>query len=544
MLTNALQDEITAIDVEIRMLVLDDEEKLANSAIANAFRVLGAKQEKLWLWRIELPGVHLRIIGTPVSDRSAARNLLFEPETANRYDLVLLDADWGGEEQLRSEYGRKGYEWVQQMKTAGVFLPYLAIFTNANTLLSSDWMETLRCGAKAIIRKGEPAHLLNLICSVAEVRRQRIIERSLLKGIAEVDPRLVTRSPIMQNCLTTATAYASLISQPILLTGPTGCGKELLARAIHKYSRRSARPFEVVNCAAIPRELAVTELFGSERGAFTGAITRRGAFERAEGGTLFLDEIDLLDIQAQGALLRAVAEGELSTLGSGRLRKVDVRIISATSRNLDKKVEDREFSLDLYGRLQGGVIHLPGLNDRREDIPALVSYFVDDFLRKEERPPASLHFTPDALQVLRNHDWKSQFNIRGLRMAVERSLAEVLPTGRSSIGATEVRLRATQQDYEKQLSGNLDIARLAVLRPRAGNQQAIFDTLIQKFPSWVPVEELQKRVSVSEDGRTEVGDLLSVKVSQLKKRLEANGFTIEGGPEKGYRFTVYEKRAA
>jgi transcriptional regulator with GAF, ATPase, and Fis domain len=205
----------------------------------------------------------------------------------------------------------------------------------------------------------------------------------------------------------------------VLLCGETGTGKELLARAIHRRSPRGDRPFTVVNCAAMPATLIESELFGRERGAFTGAhATQIGRFEMANRGTIFLDEIGELPLELQPKLLRAVQEGQIERLGSPRTIDVDVRVIAATNRDLHDEVRHGRFRRDLYYRLNVFPITLPSLRDRRSDIPPLVRYFVDRLshsLRKR------IDVIPqEVMQVFEGHDWPG--NVRELVNVIQRAM--------------------------------------------------------------------------------------------------------------------------
>jgi two-component system nitrogen regulation response regulator NtrX len=200
----------------------------------------------------------------------------------------------------------------------------------------------------------------------------------------------------------------------VLITGESGTGKELVAAAIHEGSRRSARPFITVNCAAIPRDLVESEMFGHERGAFTGATERRiGRFELANGGTLFLDEIGDLSLEAQAKLLRTLETGELQRLGAEKTTRVNVRLVAATNRNLEQAVAGGSFREDLYFRINVFPIALPPLRERLEDLPLLVTHFARKL--RPRRPPG---FSPEALSRMATHRWPG--NIRELANLVER----------------------------------------------------------------------------------------------------------------------------
>ena len=205
----------------------------------------------------------------------------------------------------------------------------------------------------------------------------------------------------------------------VLVTGSNGTGKELVARSLHEKSRRSEMPLLEVNCAAIPSELIESELFGHEKGSFTSAIKqRKGKFEQAHGGTLFLDEIGDMSLSAQAKVLRALQEHKISRVGGDGDISVDVRIIAATNKDLQAEIARGNFREDLYHRLNVIPIHVPALNDRKEDIPLLANHFLD--LITEEQQLPRIYFTDDALAALQQLDWPG--NIRELRNVVERLL--------------------------------------------------------------------------------------------------------------------------
>jgi PAS domain S-box-containing protein len=229
---------------------------------------------------------------------------------------------------------------------------------------------------------------------------------------------IVGASPALRRVLARVSKVAPTDST-VLLTGETGTGKELIARAIHKRSLRRSRPFVSVNCAAVPRDLIASELFGHEKGSFTGALERRlGRFELAEGGTIFLDEVGELPAETQVALLRVLQEREFQRVGGNQSIRADVRVIAATNRDLQAAIAAGSFRSDLFYRLNVFPIEIPPLRERKEDIPVLVEYFIDRFARKIGKK--ILNINKNSLELLRSYPWPG--NIRELQNVIERSV--------------------------------------------------------------------------------------------------------------------------
>src|SRR5258707_10916668 len=229
---------------------------------------------------------------------------------------------------------------------------------------------------------------------------------------------IVGSSPSLHAVLSLLSKVAPTDST-VLITGETGTGKELVARAVHKRSHRSSRVFVSVNCAAIPRDLIASELFGHEKGAFTGATQRRlGRFELAEGGTIFLDEVGELPAETQIALLRVLQEHEFERVGGAASIRTDVRVIAATNRDLEAAIAEGKFRSDLFFRLNVFPIDMPPLRERPEDIPLLVEYFIDHCARKVKKNIQGI--TKESLDLLRSYPWPG--NIRELQNVIERSV--------------------------------------------------------------------------------------------------------------------------
>ena len=265
------------------------------------------------------------------------------------------------------------------------------------------------------------AALESAVAELELLREQLDMENLALRD--EVDrvsmfEETVGTSPALQAALSRAIKVAATDST-VLITGETGTGKELVARAIHRRSDRVSRPFVGVNCAAIPRDLIASELFGHEKGAFTGATQQRlGRFELANGGTIFLDEVGELPVETQIALLRVLQEHEFERVGGSRRIRADVRVIGATNRDLQAAISAGSFRSDLFYRLHVFPIEMPSLRERREDIPLLVEYFIDRYARKAGKRFKNVG--KRTLQILQSYPWPG--NIRELQNVIERSV--------------------------------------------------------------------------------------------------------------------------
>jgi formate hydrogenlyase transcriptional activator len=275
--------------------------------------------------------------------------------------------------------------------------------------------------------RDEQGHLTRWYAAATDIEDRKQVEQRLQnENVAlreEIDrasmfEEIVGTSPPLQTVLSLISKVAPTDSN-VLITGETGTGKELVARAIHRRSRRSSRAFVSVNCASIPRDLIASELFGHEKGAFTGATQRRmGRFELAESGTIFLDEVGDLPAETQVALLRVLQEHEFERVGGTGPIRNDVRVIAATNRDLESAIASGTFRSDLYYRLNVFPIEMPPLRKRREDIPMLVEYFIDRFARKAGKKFQAVN--KKSLELLQSYPWPG--NIRELQNVIERSV--------------------------------------------------------------------------------------------------------------------------
>ncbi len=319
-------------------------------------------------------------------------------------DLVFLDIKMPGMD---------GLEVLQKLRHLVDTTP-IVVVSGHGTINTA--VEATRLGAFDFIEKPfTTERVMVTVRNAVDTRRLKTENKSYRRD-AEKRYQIVGDSPSLA-AVRVAVQKAAPTSATVLIWGESGVGKELVARAIHRESLRRDGPFVQVNCAAIPDELIESELFGHEKGSFTGATDRQiGKFEQADKGTVFLDEVGDMSLKTQAKVLRVLQEQELERLGSNRIIKVDVRVIAATNKNLEEAIDKNTFREDLFYRLNVVPIHVPALRERRDDIPALVRHFADLFARDN-----NLHrktFTAPAMERLKQQHWRG--NIRELRNFVER----------------------------------------------------------------------------------------------------------------------------
>jgi two-component system nitrogen regulation response regulator NtrX len=319
-------------------------------------------------------------------------------------DLVFLDIKMPGMD---------GLDVLQQLRAADESLPVVMISGHATVTTA---VEATRRGAFDFIEKPLASERVLVTIRNALDRSRLADENRSLRRAAEVRHQIVGESSALKK-VTDSVKRAAPTNATVLITGESGVGKELVARAIHRNSLRSRERFVQVNCAAIPDDLIESELFGHEKGSFTGATEKQiGKFEQADKGTIFLDEIGDMSLKTQAKVLRVLQEGEVERLGSARTIKVEVRVIAATNKDLEDEIAKGNFREDLYFRLAVIPIYVPPLRERRDDIPQLVRHFVDLFSRDNNFRPKRV--TPAAMDVLQRYRWKG--NIRELRNTLER----------------------------------------------------------------------------------------------------------------------------
>lgn len=332
-------------------------------------------------------------------------------------DLILLDI-WMP--------GMDGLETLEKLKS--IFPQVTVIMISGHGTIETAVRAT-KLGAFDFIEK--PLSLEKVLISVANALKLQELkaENAELKRTAANEYELIGDAPILVH-LRDQIMRVAPTSASVLVTGENGTGKELVARSIHYYSPRRDRPFVAINCAAIPEELIESELFGHEKGAFTGAVAqKKGKFDLADGGTLFLDEIGDMSLKTQAKVLRIIQERCFERVGGTRLVSVDVRIVAATNKSLDQEILQGRFREDLYYRINVVPFRAPALRERLEDIPQLVKHFVAQFYRREGREAKA--FLPEAVELLAGYDWPG--NVRELKNIIERIL--IMTPGRTITAA-------------------------------------------------------------------------------------------------------------
>jgi len=320
------------------------------------------------------------------------------------YDVVLCDIKMPKLD---------GIEFLQKVIETQTEVPVIMISGHGNIETAVD---AVKKGAFDYIAK--PPDLNRLLITIRNALDRNVLvkEAKVLKRKVSKVQEIIGESEGIKKVKDTIDKVAPTDAR-VLVTGENGSGKELVARWLHEKSNRNTAPIVEVNCAAIPSELIESELFGHEKGSFTSAIKQRiGKFEQANGGTLFLDEIGDMSLSAQAKVLRALQEGKITRVGGDKEISVDVRVIAATNKDLLQEVNEKNFRLDLYHRLSVILVHVPSLNDRRDDIPLLVEKFLADIA--DEYNQAKKSIDKKAMDALQKHNWTG--NIRELRNVVER----------------------------------------------------------------------------------------------------------------------------
>jgi two-component system nitrogen regulation response regulator NtrX len=408
-----------------RVLIVDDEESIRRS-LAGLLSDEG--------WQVDA-----------ASDGEAAIACIRDENGG--FDVVLLDI---------AMPGRDGLAVLEELRAGHPDLP-VVMMSGHGTIETA--VRSTRLGAFDFIEKPLSAEKLFLTLQHAVDQRRLAAENRRLRAEALRAHEIVGSSePILR--LKQQIAQAAPTNGWVLITGENGTGKELVARQIHLQSRRAAEPFVEVNCAAIPEELIESELFGHEKGAFTGAIARKlGKFEMAHHGTVFLDEIADMSLKTQAKVLRVLQESKFERVGGNEPIEVDVRVIAATNKDLEKEIAAGAFREDLYYRLAVLPFHVPPLRERREDIPVLTRVFVEEFCA--EAGARAKTVTPRAVQLLQSYPWPG--NVRELRNLIER-LVLMTPGPRIQPEDVPEGVRVAAPREDGGTAGTLDEARRAFER--------------------------------------------------------------------------------
>ncbi|MFZ9201336.1 MAG: sigma-54-dependent transcriptional regulator [Opitutales bacterium] len=425
-------------------------------------------------------------------------------------DVILLDNRMGG---------MSGIETLQLLRgaTPGAMVILMTAFGTTQTAI-----EAMKFGAYDYVMKPfDQAKLLGLVEKALQARRDLASVGSASRpkiNPADYQEGIVGSSEPMQAVLKSIGQVAAS-EATVLVTGESGTGKELVARCIHRHSLRSKGPFVAVNCAAIPENLIESELFGHEKGAFTGATGQKpGKFELCDGGTIFLDEIGDMSLPTQTKVLRAIQEGEIQRVGGTATIKISVRLIAATNKDLEAMVADRLFREDLFYRLNVFRIRLPALRERREDIPSLVDYMLQRMAAG--RKLRARRLSPEALDLLMRHDWPG--NVRELENVVHR--AGVLAKG-EAILAKDLPAELLEP---RRGSSKAAAPTPAAVAPAELDLPALYDALYRQVRtgdtrdilSIIEREMIQRALAETRENHLRSSVILGINRSTLKKRIE------------------------
>ena len=447
------------------LLIVDDEANTLAS-LSRAFRLAGHE--------------------ATVCD-NAARGL--ELAKSQNFDMILSDVVMPGKD---------GLSLLEDLKQQGVTTPVVMMSGQAHIEMA---VRATRLGAMDFLEKPISSDkLLLTVENVLKLQRLENENRQLRQRLGKHE--IVWKGEAMRRVMAQIERVAASESRVCIL-GETGTGKELVARSIHERSARASGPFITLNCAAVPAELIESELFGHEKGSFTGASGRHiGKFEQADQGTIFLDEIGDMPLNMQAKLLRVLEEGEIERIGGDKPISVSVRVVVATHRDLESRVRDEKFRQDLFHRVYVFPLVLPPLRERREDIPALVGHFADQVCDQNGWKPVP--FTPGAMEALQSHTWPG--NVRELRNMVERLM--LLATD------GEVDLATVQQAIPKNIAGMASSGLVTGSGPLAER--------VQSFEREVILAELKH----SHNNMSMAAKSLGLERSHLYKKAEQLGIDV------------------
>ena len=434
-----------------------------------------------------------------VDDDPSARKIFQSRLKMMNFQSLVASSGSEGLEQIRREAPSIVLLDLQMPRMSGIDvlkalkrerLEATVIVVTAHATIETA-VEAMKEGAYDFITKPVDAKHLEIVLGKAFERESLREQNRFLQ--TEVESRkveIVTKNPTMRNLLQLA-HRAAASNSTILLLGESGAGKEVVARSVHQWSPRASHPFIVVNCVAIPEQLLESELFGHERGAFTGAHQlRKGKFEVADRGTVFLDEIGEIPPSIQAKLLRVLQDHEFERVGSTRSMKVDIRVIAATNSDLERAVKEGRFREDLYYRLHVVCLQLPALRERREDIPILIDHFIGKYAAELKKPPKRL--SPEALDCLCSYHWPG--NVRELENVIERAM---VLSGNNQIGLEDLPLQITSGPRRESFRGKG------------------FHEAVREFKRWIIYDALKQ----SQSNQTRAAELLGLQRTYLAKLL-------------------------
>lgn len=426
------------------------------------------------------------------------------------FDLVILDL------RLPDASGLQVLQEIKRLDNRAVVLIITAFGTTETAI------EAIKQGAYDYILKPfdvpRVKEVINEALKSSHMMRTEVLLEPLPSQEAQpVADRMIGKSPVMQEVYKLIGRVAAS-DVNVLLLGESGTGKELVARAIYQHGNRNHKPFLAVNCAAIPETLLESELFGYEKGAFTGAVRRKiGKFEQTNGGVIFLDEIGDMTLATQAKVLRILQEGCFERLGGEQTIRVDVRIIAATNKNLERAIKEARFREDLYYRLKVITITLPPLRLRREDLPELIDYFLDKYARqlKKER----ISFSPEAKKSLENYYWPG--NIRELENVIKRAI--VLSKGNiinEEMIAEEFQQTREAQGDQSSPTGNSMLDLESAIEKHEGS---IHEKVMEVTEKNLITEVLQK----TGGNQVKASKMLGISRMMLRNRIDKYGIKVE-----------------
>jgi DNA-binding NtrC family response regulator len=402
------------------------------------------------------------------------------------YDVVILDVKMPKKD---------GIEVLAALQEKGIEVPVIVLSGHGNIETA---VEAVKKGAFDYIPKPPDLNRLLITVRNAMDKSNLVTETKILKKKIAKTKDMVGTSSSIQKIKDTIAKVAPTDAR-VLITGDNGSGKELVARWIHEQSNRANGPLVEVNCAAIPSELIESELFGHEKGAFTSAIKQRiGKFEQANGGTLFLDEIGDMSLSAQAKVLRALQENKITRVGGDKDFSVDVRVVAATNKDLLKEAEENRFRLDLYHRLSVILIHVPSLNQRKDDIPMLCDYFLQEICNEYGVPAKKID--KDAVEALQARNWTG--NIRELRNVVERL---IIMSGKS----------ITKQDVLDYSGPNSQAQQSGIDFDRFANLQQLQDYTERSF--------IEHKLDKNDWNAGKTAEQIGISKKQLEEKMEDLG---------------------